>query len=207
MEDFLDIRSSPKLSSALLLTAAFVHVIGYSSTHWSDGGVFYTGLWKTCILTPTFHCLEDAYTAAVLFHLIGFSTAYWTNRSSYVYSNHWGLWKSCRIYCSSMGTKSGWFGATQAFETIGLIAGFVGLILTILYIFVTQTAGNRVLFIIDLLAVGIAAGSTLLGVIIYGANASALSWSFALAVIAGLVYGVAGALMVIHLLKPNLVQG
>ncbi|XP_055995868.1 uncharacterized protein LOC125647783 isoform X2 [Ostrea edulis] len=164
MEDFLDIRSSPKLSSALLLTAAFVHVIGYSSTHWSDGGVFYTGLWKTCILTPTFHCLEDAYTA-------------------------------------------GWFGATQAFETIGLIAGFVGLILTILYIFVTQTAGNRVLFIIDLLAVGIAAGSTLLGVIIYGANASALSWSFALAVIAGLVYGVAGALMVIHLLKPNLVQG
>lgn len=63
MEDFLDIRSSPKLSSALLLTAAFVHVIGYSSTHWSDGGVFYTGLWKTCILTPTFHCLEDAYTA------------------------------------------------------------------------------------------------------------------------------------------------
>lgn len=51
---------------------------------------------------------------------------------------------------------SGWFGATQAFETIGLIAGFVGLILTILYIFVTQTTGNRVLFIIDLLAVGIA---------------------------------------------------
>jgi hypothetical protein len=63
MEDFLDIRSSPKLSSALLLTSAFVHVISFSSTHWSDGGVFYTGLWKACILTPKFHCLQDPYTA------------------------------------------------------------------------------------------------------------------------------------------------
>ncbi|XP_062568868.1 uncharacterized protein LOC134231014 isoform X2 [Saccostrea cucullata] len=164
MEDFLDVRSTPKLSSALLATSVFVHVIGFSSNHWSDGGVFYTGLWEACILTPRFHCLEDPYSA-------------------------------------------GWFGATQAFETIGLIGGFVGLILIILYIFIDKTAGNRVLFIISLVAVGIAAGSTLLGVIIYGANGSALSWSFALAVIAGLIYGVATALMAIHLVKPGLVQG
>ena len=50
----------------------------------------------------------------------------------------------------------GWFGATQAFETIGLIAGIVGLILVVLYIFINQTAGNRTLFIVSLVSVGIA---------------------------------------------------
>ena len=63
MEGFLDVRSTPKLSSALLLTAVFVHVTGYSSTHWSDGGVFYTGLWRACFLTPHPRCLRDPYSA------------------------------------------------------------------------------------------------------------------------------------------------
>ncbi|XP_062567681.1 uncharacterized protein LOC134229914 isoform X1 [Saccostrea cucullata] len=155
------------------------------------------------VVKITFICVI----VAVLFHLVGFSTAYWSNWTGYVYSHHWGLWKICQPYCYSVSSGSGWFGATQAFETIGLIGGFVGLILIILYIFIDKTAGNRVLFIISLVAVGIAAGSTLLGVIIYGANGSALSWSFALAVIAGLIYGVATALMAIHLVKPGLVQG
>ncbi|XP_022309036.2 uncharacterized protein LOC111114826 isoform X2 [Crassostrea virginica] len=164
MEGFLDVRSTPKLTSALLLTAVFVHVTGYSSTHWSDGGVFYTGLWRACFLTPHPRCLRDPYSA-------------------------------------------GWFGATQAFETIGLIAGIVGLILVVLYIFINQTAGNRTLFIVSLVSVGIAAGSTLLGVIIYGSHGSALSWSFALAVIGGLFYAVSTALMIIHVIKPDVIQG
>lgn len=160
MEDFLDVRSTPKLSSALLVTAVFVHVIGFSSIYWSDGGVFYTGLWRACFLTPGFHCRQDPYSA-------------------------------------------GWFGATQAFETIGLVAGFIGLILVCQYIFINKLAGNRTLFIINLVIVGIAAGSTLLGVIIYGVHGSALSWSFALAVIGGLLYLVSMALMLVHVIKPN----
>lgn len=160
MEDFLDVRSTPKLSSALLVTAVFVHVIGFSSIHWSDGGVFYTGLWRACFLTPRYHCRQDPYTA-------------------------------------------GWFGATQAFETIGLVAGFIGLILIFQYIFINKIAGNRTLFVISLVIVGTAAGSTLLGVIIYGVHGSALSWSFALAVIGGLLYLVSMALMIVHVIKPN----
>lgn len=161
MEDFLDVRSTPKLSSAVLVTAVFVHVIGFSSIHWSDGGVFYTGLWRACFLTvPGFHCRQDPYSA-------------------------------------------GWFGATQALETIGLVAGFIGLILIVLYIFINKLAGNRTLFITSLVAVGIAAGSTLLGVVIYGVHGSALSWSFALAVIGGLLYLVTVALMLVHVSKPN----
>lgn len=69
MEDFLDVRSTPKLSSAVLVTAVFVHVIGFSSIHWSDGGVFYTGLWRACFLTvPGFHCRQDPYSAGESYH-------------------------------------------------------------------------------------------------------------------------------------------
>lgn len=61
--------STPKLSSAVLVTAVFVHVIGFSSIHWSDGGVFYTGLWRACFLTvPGFHCRQDPYSAGESYH-------------------------------------------------------------------------------------------------------------------------------------------
>lgn len=51
------------------------------------------------------------------------------------------------------------------------------------------------------------AGSTLLGVVIYGVHGSALSWSFALAVIGGLLYLVTMALMLVHVSKPNATWG
>ncbi|XP_022309028.1 uncharacterized protein LOC111114826 isoform X1 [Crassostrea virginica] len=149
---------------------------------------------------------------SVLFHLIGFSTvswsqSHWIDQYGRQFSSHSGLWRICFTHCVARPMGFGWFGATQAFETIGLIAGIVGLILVVLYIFINQTAGNRTLFIVSLVSVGIAAGSTLLGVIIYGSHGSALSWSFALAVIGGLFYAVSTALMIIHVIKPDVIQG
>lgn len=47
---------------------------------------------------------------------------------------------------------SGWFEATQAFETLGFIAAIVALVLVILYIFVPQTSGKRIVFILGMVA-------------------------------------------------------
>ncbi|XP_011423928.1 uncharacterized protein [Magallana gigas] len=146
--------------------------------------------------------------SAVLFHLIGFSTVSWSHAHSadqygHRHITYLGLWIACDPHCFRLSPGFGWFGATQALETIGLVAGFIGLILIVLYIFINKLAGNRTLFITSLVAVGIAAGSTLLGVVIYGVHGSALSWSFALAVIGGLLYLVTMALMLVHVSKPN----
>ena len=46
-----------------------------------------------------------------------------------------------------------------------------------------------------------AGGSTILGVIVYGSQGSYFSWSFGLAVIGGIIYGVAGGLMILHLVR------
>ena len=47
---------------------------------------------------------------------------------------------------------SGWFEATQAFETMGFIAAIVALVLIVLYVFVPQTSGKKIVFILAMLA-------------------------------------------------------
>ena len=47
---------------------------------------------------------------------------------------------------------SGWFEATQAFETLGFIAGIVSLVLIILYVFVPATSGKKIVSILSMLA-------------------------------------------------------
>ncbi|KAJ8322217.1 hypothetical protein KUTeg_000688 [Tegillarca granosa] len=141
----------------------------------------------------------------ILFHIVGFATPYWSDDDYY---SHNGLWRSCyyrHVYhgqqCFKTNFSASWFEATQAFQVIGLVAAFIGLILVILFIFVTQTSNNRTVYIIGMVAVLVAAGCTILSIIIFGSKVSALSWSFALAVIGGILYGVAGLLMLINMLK------
>ncbi|KAL3887853.1 hypothetical protein ACJMK2_000242 [Sinanodonta woodiana] len=157
---------------------------------------------------------------AFLLDMIGFYTPYW--QSYQFMTNHlvWvtkfdGIWRFCtanmfKVWCrsynyettySNYGTRS-WFEATQAFETLGFIAALAALVLIVLYIFVPQTSGKRIIGILSMLACFAAAGCIMLGIIIYGSKVERnLSWSFALCCIAGIIFGVSGVLLLIDMLK------
>ncbi|XP_060555718.1 uncharacterized protein LOC132716451 isoform X7 [Ruditapes philippinarum] len=128
----------------------------------------------------------------LLLDLIGFVTEYW---SKYGYS-HSGLWSY-----SGYTNLPSWFEATQAFETLGFIAAIVALVLIVLYVFVPQTSGKKIVFILAMLACFAAAGCIILGIIIYGSKMDNLSWSFALCCIAGIIFGISGILLVVDMLK------
>ncbi|XP_053382970.1 uncharacterized protein LOC123540326 isoform X7 [Mercenaria mercenaria] len=126
-----------------------------------------------------------------LFHLIGFASEYWQKYGRF----HSGLWPNSSNLPS-------WFEATQAFETLGFIAAIVALVLIVLYIFVPQTSGKRIVFILGMVACFAAAGCIILGIIIYGSKVETnLSWSFALCTIAGIIFGVSGILLIVDMLK------
>ncbi|XP_033727704.1 uncharacterized protein LOC117317029 [Pecten maximus] len=139
-------------------------------------------------------------TAGFWLHLIGFATSYWSH-SEFVTV---GLWKACyRGYeCTKTTYTTSYFEATQAFESLALVAGFIGLLLLAFYIFINQSSSNISLFIASLVAVAFAACCGILGVIIYGCKTSLpLSWSYALAVIGGIFYGISSILMAVYLLQ------
>ncbi|XP_045181190.1 uncharacterized protein LOC123540326 isoform X4 [Mercenaria mercenaria] len=149
--------------------------------------------------------------------IIGFATPYWQAYDGRdIFGHHSevnsGLWRTCwtrysrltqdtREACGKT-TGPSWFEATQAFETLGFIAAIVALVLIVLYIFVPQTSGKRIVFILGMVACFAAAGCIILGIIIYGSKVETnLSWSFALCTIAGIIFGVSGILLIVDMLK------
>ncbi|KAK3592224.1 hypothetical protein CHS0354_020513 [Potamilus streckersoni] len=146
--------------------------------------------------------------AALVLFAIGFSTAYWQKFEIGLLNVHWGLWRSCvGDICKDnslpdASSDISWFEATQAFETLGFIAALAALVLIVLYIFVPQTSGKRIICILSMLACFAAAGCIMLGIIIYGSKVERnLSWSFALCCIAGIIFGVSGVLLLIDMVK------
>lgn len=155
---------------------------------------------------------------AFLLHMIGFYTTYWSVKeylsplfprlpTLLKVEEFEGLWKHCVITqylanCENFKDHGSWFEATQAFETLGFIAAVVALVLIVLYIFVPQTSGKRIIFILGMIACFAAAGCIILGIIIYGSKVKDnLSWSFALCTIAGIIFGISGILLIIDMLK------
>ncbi|XP_045181191.2 uncharacterized protein LOC123540326 isoform X5 [Mercenaria mercenaria] len=135
----------------------------------------------------------------------GLFTPFWS-RTDQIGPGHEGLWAGCyksecwNIY--DFAPLPSWFEATQAFETLGFIAAIVALVLIVLYIFVPQTSGKRIVFILGMVACFAAAGCIILGIIIYGSKVETnLSWSFALCTIAGIIFGVSGILLIVDMLK------
>ncbi|XP_060555717.1 uncharacterized protein LOC132716451 isoform X6 [Ruditapes philippinarum] len=161
------------------------------------------GLNETSVFIKVSFCLAAA---GFLLHIIGFATAYWISSSVGGVKSHQGLWRGCvsgngYSICSSGGDQPSWFEATQAFETLGFIAAIVALVLIVLYVFVPQTSGKKIVFILAMLACFAAAGCIILGIIIYGSKMDNLSWSFALCCIAGIIFGISGILLVVDMLK------
>ncbi|XP_045181187.1 uncharacterized protein LOC123540326 isoform X1 [Mercenaria mercenaria] len=153
---------------------------------------------------------------AFILDMIGFYTTNWST-IEYIdpfriterlrVEEYIGLWKHCIVTrymakCSNFKNYGSWFEATQAFETLGFIAAIVALVLIVLYIFVPQTSGKRIVFILGMVACFAAAGCIILGIIIYGSKVETnLSWSFALCTIAGIIFGVSGILLIVDMLK------
>ncbi|XP_063419238.1 uncharacterized protein LOC134702075 [Mytilus trossulus] len=130
------------------------------------------------------------------FHVLGFGTPYWSVDK---YSSK-GLWNNCYTFiCLSNCSDLAWFEATQALETLGLFAAFLALVFLVLFIFHPQSSSNKAIFIIGMVSTFVAAGFTVLGIVIYGAKNRDLSWSYGLTVIAGAMYTGSGILMVLHL--------
>lgn len=148
-----------------------------------------------------------------LFHMVAFYTNSWTVYTfmpmpphDFYVTRYIGLWKTCsanyaKYDCRYFESLASWFEAVQAFETLGFIAGIVALILIILYVFVPATSGKKIVSILSMLAAFAAAGCIILGIIIYGAKSHDLSWSFALCTIGGVLFGIAGLLLAIDMMK------
>ncbi|XP_048251478.1 uncharacterized protein LOC124139479 isoform X2 [Haliotis rufescens] len=94
----------------------------------------------------------------------------------------------------------GWLRATQFFETAGLIAIAVAVVLLFLSIFLQAFKDKTIVTIINAIACFGASGSIIIGAIIYGSQegvAQYLSWAFALCIVGGILEGVAGALIIV----------
>ncbi|CAG2238761.1 unnamed protein product [Mytilus edulis] len=167
---------------------------------------------KFCSLV---YIILNILTCSLIVHLVGFSTAYWSHGEDFY---HTGLWLLCGINkhrcqylpyhaawfeatqaLETLGLFDSWFEATQALETLGLFAAFLALVFLVLFIFHPQSTSNKAIFIIGMVSTFVAAGFTVLGIVIYGAKNRDLSWSYGLTVIAGAMYTGSGILMVLHL--------
>ncbi|XP_067682189.1 uncharacterized protein [Haliotis asinina] len=146
--------------------------------------------------------------AALLFDIIGFATDYWmagTTTIPFVGSvdMHLGLFKSCTAgQCASFGSAElDWQTATKALVILGFLLGLGSLALIIVYLFfkTDQMLFKTIAFVLAFAA----AGFTIIGIIVFAAKATEanqilnLSWSFALTIIGGLLYGAAGTVLVI----------
>ncbi|XP_060079638.1 uncharacterized protein LOC132559049 [Ylistrum balloti] len=141
------------------------------------------------------------YTTGVLFHASGYFTLYWevTGYDNY----HSGLWESCRDeVCSPTTNHLCYFEATQVLETLAVVTGSLGLLLLFFYFFISKTSFDVSLCVASLILVVFSACCAILGVIIYGCKTSLpVSWSYALAVIGGISYGISAIFLSVYLLN------
>nr|KAG5699900.1 hypothetical protein BaRGS_018199 [Batillaria attramentaria] len=90
--------------------------------------------------------------------------------------------------------------ATQFFETVGLLSAIVSFVLLLLGVCIATCRDRRILPILSAICAIGAAGCILLGCIIFGAKdveKHHLSWAFALTIVGGIFFGVAGVLILI----------
>ncbi|XP_033731416.1 uncharacterized protein LOC117321044 [Pecten maximus] len=143
------------------------------------------------------------YGMGVLFHASSYSTVYWevTGYDDY----HSGLWEACRDgVCSFTTNHLCFFEATQVLETLALVTGSLGLLLLIFYFYISKTSFDLSLCIASLIAVSFSACCAILAVIIYGCKTSLpVSWSYALAVVGGICFGITTILLAVYVMNNS----
>ncbi|KAL8580177.1 hypothetical protein ACOMHN_059150 [Nucella lapillus] len=151
-----------------------------------------------------------------LFHTLGLASPYWHEHEEVTFGKrsrtNYGLWRWCveeeryrnipYDYCFSMldggQYDRDYIRATQFFETVGFLAAIASIILLLLGVCITSCRDKRILPILAGIAAAGAAGCIILGCIIFGAKdyeKPHLSWAFALAIVGGIFYGLAGVLV------------
>ncbi|XP_071080261.1 uncharacterized protein [Haliotis cracherodii] len=141
--------------------------------------------------------------AALLFDVIGFATDYWMSLSAGSLVANFGLFKTCNgASCSSLDSSGvEWLTGTKALVILQFLLGLGSLAVIIVYLFfkTDQQLFKMVAFILAFAA----AGFTIIGIIVFAAKATEmykifdLSWSFALTIIGGLLYGGTGIVLLI----------
>ncbi|XP_033727212.1 uncharacterized protein LOC117316641 [Pecten maximus] len=134
---------------------------------------------------------------------IGFAAPYWVTVSL---GSRFGLW----MYCDFLDNCHQWdsdgitfakFDQVRAFEGLGFVGTLVVLFFTVLYICVPKVAGNKILGILDVLVCFASAGAILIGVVIFGTEHSDLGWAFGLSTAGGVLFGLAGVLLILTLCR------
>ncbi|CAG2238760.1 unnamed protein product [Mytilus edulis] len=177
----------------ILTCSLIVHLVGFSTAYWSHGEDFYhTGLWLLCGINKH-RCQYLPY------HAAWFEATQALETLGLFDCIYISAWFEATQALETLGLFDSWFEATQALETLGLFAAFLALVFLVLFIFHPQSTSNKAIFIIGMVSTFVAAGFTVLGIVIYGAKNRDLSWSYGLTVIAGAMYTGSGILMVLHL--------
>lgn len=129
---------------------------------------------------------------STVLYVIGFATTAWSiDRTTHV-----GLWEVCT--CGIQGRNADWFRAVQAMITIGLIGLLVSFILACLYMCVHTISKNSTIIALVVVAF-VSVLFMLVGFIVYAANATHLSWSFAVTIVASILCLVAGILAIVQM--------
>ncbi|XP_041351160.1 uncharacterized protein LOC121370122 [Gigantopelta aegis] len=145
--------------------------------------------------------------ASFLFHLISFTTPYWFEQGG---SNS-GLFRSCPSgVCVDIpeASKSDKLKATIAMELLAFLVGVACLVLMICHLLVESLATKLIMIICMILAF-VTAFLILLGVIVFAAanNQSVVTidygWSFALEIIAAIMYIATGAVFVVDIVTGS----
>jgi len=138
-------------------------------------------------------------TAALVLFLEGFVTTSWSVEAE----KHEGLWQTCASQGFPM--KSDWLISTQVFASLSLV--FVVLCFGLISIYITLNKASKNVTIVFLAALSFISGLFIIvSVAVYGTYASSnskLSWSYYLALVAGILCVIAGILAVRQAQRSN----
>ncbi|GAB1608415.1 uncharacterized protein LOC115213003 [Argonauta hians] len=136
----------------------------------------------------------------LLLFVIGFASPHWADYDE----QHTGLWKG--YFCYITGCKDvtrihtnnpDWFKATQALETLGLIALLLAFIILFLYMCVESCRGRNALMAV-MISIFAGVAFIIIGVIIFSTknHSFTIGWSMGVA-IAGAVFSFIAGVMVV----------
>ncbi|XP_052085440.1 uncharacterized protein LOC127723045 [Mytilus californianus] len=129
---------------------------------------------------------------SLILHIVGFATTYWfrDNNDSNTF-NHFGLWKSCRVFggnqkCDDIKDPFARLKATEALECLALAAFLSAVVCAILKMFVLKN--QRMLFVVTGLLNLLAGGFALIGVIVFATIKlhGHFHYSFGLCIVGGI---------------------
>jgi len=143
------------------------------------------------------------------------------NRQYMEGEEHMGLWRYChdikvwfgarphtKTHIQNCGNLLGTAGqrligelrATQFFETAGFLAILPAILLLVLGVCIESCKDRRILPILSAVCCLASAGCIIIGSIIFGSYAfykDYLSWSFAVTIVGGILFGVSGVLIIV----------